>query len=103
MSLAVPAQADEADPFLDALSSAGIDGIDPAVATDVGQSVCPMLAEPGQDLANVASDVSESIGQPLGASTMFTGVAISMFCPTALSSVANGDVSLPLDLLGAFT
>lgn len=101
--MSAPAQADESDAFLDALSSAGVDGIDPALATDVGQSVCPMLAEPGQNLANVASDVSESIGQPLGASTMFTGVAISMFCPTALNSVASGDLALPLDLLGAFT
>src|SRR5690348_11939784 len=57
-TLAAPAQADPGgDAFIGALSSAGLSGIDPATAVSVGQSVCPMLSEPGQQMADVASGV----------------------------------------------
>ena len=59
-----------------------------------------MLAEPGQQLADVAADVSDAIGKPLGPATMFTGLAISLFCPGAVASLANGQMPIPLDLLG---
>ncbi len=95
-----PAQADpETDSFLSALSDSGITGIDPATAVSVGQQVCPMLSEPGQQVADVAGRVSESIGRPLGPATMFTGLAITLFCPTAVSSIANGQSPIPLDLI----
>ena len=85
-----PAQADPGgDAFLSALTSSGITGIDPATAVAVGQSVCPMLSEPGQQLADVAADVSEAIGRPLGPATMFTGLAISLFCPGAVASIGD--------------
>jgi Protein of unknown function (DUF732) len=96
-----PAQADPGDDaFLSALTSAGLTNIDPAIATSVGQSVCPMLSEPGQQLANVAAEVSDAIGRPLGPATMFTGLAISLFCPSAVASFANGQTPIPLNLLG---
>ncbi|WP_319449381.1 MULTISPECIES: DUF732 domain-containing protein [unclassified Mycobacterium] len=98
---AAPAQADPvADDFLSNLSAAGLTDIDPATAVSVGQDVCPMLAEPGQQMADVAGDVSEAIGKPLGPATMFTGLAITIFCPGAVSSLANGDTPIPLDFLG---
>jgi len=98
---AAPAQADpDTDAFLSALGNSGITGIDPATAASVGQQVCPMLSEPGQQMADVAGRVSESIGKPLGPATMFTGLAISWFCPTAVSSIANGESPIPLDLFG---
>ena len=76
-TLAAPAQADPgADDFLSSLSSAGLGDVDPATAESVGQSVCPMLSEPGQQLADVAADVSDALGKPLGPATMFTGLAI---------------------------
>jgi hypothetical protein len=31
---------------------------------------------------------------------MFTGIAISMFCPTAVSSIAGGNSPIPLSILG---
>src|SRR4029079_14926937 len=66
-TLAAPAAADPgADDFLSSLSSAGLGDVDPATPTAVGQSVCPMLAEPGQQLADVAATVSNAIGKPLG-------------------------------------
>jgi hypothetical protein len=103
-AFAAPAQADpDSADFLSQLTNSGLTGIDPSTAESVGQSVCPMLAEPGQNLANVASQVSDAIGKPLGPATMFTGLAISMFCPAAVSSMANGQspiAGLPLSLPG---
>jgi hypothetical protein len=98
MSLAVatPAQAEpDTDAFLRSLSYAGIGGVDPATAVEVGQSVCPMLAEPGQRMADVAAQVADAIGRPLG-----TGVAITMFCPGVVAAVANGQSPVPLSLIG---
>ena len=98
---AAPAQADPGDDaFMSALTSAGLADIDPATATSVGQSVCPMLSDPGQQLADVAADVSDALGKPLGPATMFTGLAISIFCPSAVASLANGDMPIPPALLG---
>ena len=95
---AAPAHADPStDAFLGALTDSGLTGIDPATAVSVGQQVCPMLS---QQMADVAAKVSDSIGRPLGPATMFTGLAISLFCPGVVSSVANGQSPIPLDLLG---
>ena len=98
---AAPAHADtETDAFLTALTNSGLTGIDPGTAVAVGQQICPMLAEPGQQVADVAAKVSDSIGRPLGPATMFTGLAITLFCPGVVSSLANGQTPLPLGLLG---
>jgi hypothetical protein len=98
---AAPASADSATDFIDSLGSAGIGIGDPTQAADLGRSVCPMLSQPGQDLADTAAKVADSSGMSLGPATMFTGLAISAFCPAALSSVANGDSPVPLGLLGS--
>ena len=89
-SLAAPAQADATDSFLSALDSNGISDIDPGTAIEVGQSVCPMLSEPGQRMADVAGNVADTLGRPLGPATMFTGLAISAFCPSAVARLADG-------------
>src|ERR1700761_5565767 len=88
---AAPAQADPTDDaFLSALTSAGIGNVDPGNAAALGQQVCPMLAQPGQTAADVASKVADTGGMSLGPATMFTGLAISLFCPAAVTSIANG-------------
>lgn len=98
---AAPAQADAADDaFISALTSAGVGAADPANAAALGQQVCPMLAEPGQTAADVAAKVADAGGMSLGPATMFTGVAISLFCPAAMSSISNGESPIPLGLLG---
>ncbi|MEU0498682.1 DUF732 domain-containing protein [Mycobacterium sp. NPDC006124] len=100
-TLAAPAGADTgADAFLGALTSSGFGAVDPTTAVSVGQSVCPMLSEPGQQVANVAANVSDALGKPLGPATMFTGIAISMFCPAAVASLVNGQTPIPLAMLG---
>jgi hypothetical protein len=101
LAWAAPAQADTTDDaFLSALTDAGIGAADPADAAALGQQVCPMLAEPGQTAADVAAQVADAGGMSLGPATMFTGIAISLFCPTAVSSIANGESPIPLGLLG---
>jgi len=101
LAWAAPAQADTTDDaFLSSLTEAGIGAADPANAAALGQQVCPMLAQPGQTAADVASKVADAGGMSLGPATMFTGLAISMFCPAAMSSIANGESPLPLGLLG---
>jgi hypothetical protein len=100
-AVAAPALAEPAeDPFLSALTKAGVGTADPANAVALGQQVCPMLAEPGQTAADVAGKVAEAGGMSLGPATMFTGIAISMFCPAAVSSIANGESPIPLPFLG---
>jgi hypothetical protein len=98
---ATPAQADTTDDaFLSALTNAGIGAVDPGNAAALGQQVCPMLAQPGQTAADVAAKVAEAGGMSLGPATMFTGIAISLFCPAAISSIANGQSPIPLPFLG---
>ena len=103
---AVPAQADPADPsgdsFIDALSNAGLGVGDPTDAVALGQSVCPMLAQPGQTTADAAAKVADAAGMSLGPATMFTGLAITAFCPGAIASIANGESPIPFGLLGGF-
>lgn len=91
MMTAAPAQADTgADVFLAALRDSGIDVVDEATAVRVGQSVCPLLVEPGQNVANVAADVADALGRPLGPATIFTGLAIQIFCPRAVTALTDG-------------
>jgi hypothetical protein len=88
---AAPAQADPTtDVFLGTLQHYRLGDIDPATAARVGESVCPMLAEPGQDTADVAARVADELGRPLGPATMFTGLAIQIFCPRAVAALTDG-------------
>lgn len=96
-----PAHADTADDaFLNSLGSAGMGMADPTDAVALGQSVCPMLAQPGQTAADAAAKVADAAGMPLGPATMFTGLAISAFCPGVMASLGTGQSPLPLGLLG---
>jgi hypothetical protein len=100
---AVPAHADtlgDVDDLLTTLDGLGITDIAPGDAAALGQSVCPLLAERGQNTADVAGKLSDAIGQPLGPATMFTGTAISFLCPRAVERVTDnlvdGSPLLPL-------
>lgn len=57
----------------------------------VGESVCPMLVEPGKNLAKVYAQVSDRGISP-DIAAFFTGIAISMYCPQMMASVGNGTV-----------
>jgi hypothetical protein len=97
---AAPAQAESDDAFLAALTDARVGTADPTNAVALGQQVCPMLSGPGQTAADVAANVADAGGMSLGPATMFTGIAISMFCPAAMSSITSGNSPIPLSILG---
>jgi hypothetical protein len=98
---AAQAQADPSDDaFIDSLSSAGLGATNPADAVALGQSVCPMLSQPGQTAADAAAQVADAAGMPLGPATMFTGLAISAFCPGAVAALGNGESPIPFGLFG---
>jgi predicted deacylase len=100
---AAPACADTTaniDNFLTTLDGLGITDIAPGDAVELGQSLCPLLADRGQNTADIAAKVSDAIGRPLGPATMFTGMAISFLCPKAVGNITdtltNGKPLLPL-------
>jgi hypothetical protein len=93
-SLAAPAQADTTnDTFLNALSSAGVNYGDPAMASSLGQTICPMLSKPGGSFAKTASQIRGDTGLTPDMAGMFTSIAISMYCPTMMTQIASGDFS----------
>jgi hypothetical protein len=90
VTVAAPAQADPTnDSFLNALTNAGIGYNDPASTQSLGQSLCPMLVEPGKSVASVYSTVTNNGINP-DMAAFFTGIAISMYCPQMMSSLGNG-------------
>jgi hypothetical protein len=101
VTLAAPAHADPLtdNNFLGALSNAGIGYNDPASTESLGQSICPMLVEPGKNMASIYSTVSNNGINPAMAS-FFTGIAISMYCPSMMSSIGNGTFLNQLGGLG---
>lgn len=87
---AAPANADtNVDDVLSALGDAGITNVDPATAVQLGQSICPLLAQRGQNSADIAATVADALGKPLGMAPMFTGAAISALCPNTLNSLVK--------------
>ena len=98
---AVPASADPTtDAVIDQLGTAGAGVVDPGQAADFGRSMCPMLADPGQQMADTASTVADAGGMSLPGSG-FAGLAISALCPSVMSGLANGESPIPLGLLGS--
>jgi hypothetical protein len=80
------------DDFIDALSHAGIEYGEPGNAMAVGQSICPMLAQPGGSFAAAASGISHRGMSPQMAQ-MFTTIAIQTYCPEEMANILGGNVS----------
>lgn len=78
-----------------------LDGLAPGDAAALGQQLCPLLADRSQNSADIAAQVSDAIGRPLGVPTAFTGLAVSFLCPKAIENVANGISGGLTDGLGA--
>jgi hypothetical protein len=93
-ALSAPVEANSMDDaFLGALNNAGVKYADPGGAVQMGQSVCPMLARPGGTFASAASRVAgNNNGMSPAMAEMFTSIAISMYCPSMVASIANGNV-----------
>jgi hypothetical protein len=92
-AFAAPAQADPAadDHFIDALNHAGIDFGEPGNAMAVGQSICPMLAQPGGNFAAAAASVTHQGLSPQMAK-LFTTIAIQSYCPEEMANIASGNL-----------
>jgi len=91
-TVSAPAAADPLDDaFLAALTDAGVGFANPMDTVRLGESVCPMLVEPGKSLAKVYTRVADN-GIPPGVAAFFTGIAISVYCPQMVASVGNGTV-----------
>ena len=74
-----------------ALNNARVGYSDPANAVQLGQSICPLLAQPGGSFARAASSIANNGISPEMAEP-FTRIAISAYCPSMVSSIANGDL-----------
>src|ERR1700681_1199292 len=72
-TLAAPAQADPvSDAFLGALNNAGVGYNDPGSTVALGQSICPMLAQPGGSFASAASSITGNNGISADMAGLFT-------------------------------
>ncbi len=92
-AFAAPAEADSADDsFIDALNHAGVDFGEPGNAMAVGQSICPMLSQPGGNFAAAAASVTHR-GMPPQMAQIFTTIAIQMYCPQEMANIASGNLS----------
>jgi uncharacterized protein DUF732 len=93
-AFAAPAEADarQDDDFIDALNHAGIDFGQPGNAMAVGESVCPMLAQPGGSFAGAVTSIRRRGMSPAMART-FTTIAIQTYCPETLANLVNGNMS----------
>jgi Protein of unknown function (DUF732) len=58
----------------------------------MGESICPMLAQPGGSMAAAVQRV-RGAGLSPGMAQMFTTIAIQMYCPTEMANIANGNLS----------
>jgi hypothetical protein len=92
-AFAAPAEAAPIDDsFVGALNKAGINYGERQSAVAMGQSICPMLAQPGGNFAAVAASIRGNGMSPQMAD-MFTRIAISMYCPTMMADVLDGNLS----------
>jgi hypothetical protein len=90
-AFSIPGGADPSDDnFIDALSHAGIEYGEPGNAMAVGQSICPMLAEPGGSFAAAASGVAHR-GMSPQVARMFTTIAIRTYCPEQMANLMGGN------------
>lgn len=104
-AVAAPANADTLDDtFLDSLANAGITtAMNPTDTVALGQSVCPMLVEPGKSFAAVASQVGLTQGLSPEAASLFAGIAISAYCPSMIANITDGYVLDSIDGLDSLS
>jgi hypothetical protein len=85
-TLAAPIRADMmGNAFLAALTNAGVPYSQPATTTALGQSVCPMLFQPGGTFDSIASKVADNNGMSHDVAGVFTVIAIATYCPAVLA------------------
>ena len=99
-ALAAPAHADTTtDDFLSALSSAGITNIDPGSAVELGQSICPLLADRSQNTADIASTVADRRAARWGRPRCSPASRSRSSARGAVQDLVTGQSPIPLPLL----
>src|ERR1700728_924729 len=99
-AFSTPGEADPNDDnFIDALSHAGIEYGEPGNAMAVGQSICPMIAQPGGSFAAPASGGARQSMLPQGGRT-FATIAIRTYCPEQMANLLGGNPSGPAQYPG---
>jgi Protein of unknown function (DUF732) len=90
-ALAAPIRADMlSNAFLSALTNAGVSYSQPVSTTAEGQSVCPMLFQPGESFDSVVSEMAVRRGMSEKSAGVFTIVAIATYCPSVMAPLLNG-------------
>ncbi|WP_197694632.1 DUF732 domain-containing protein [Mycobacterium sp. 852002-51971_SCH5477799-a] len=89
-TLSAPIRADMvSNAFLSALTNAGISYTQPTGTTAMGQSVCPMLFEPGGSFDEVTAKMAEGNGMSYEMAGRFTIVAIATYCPAMIAPLVG--------------
>ncbi|MCV7379930.1 hypothetical protein BST11_15220 [Mycobacterium alsense] len=92
-ALAAPVHADlMGDAFLRALTNAGVPVFEPDSATARGQSVCPLLVQPGGSFDSVLAAMADGGGLSHDAAGVFTIIAIATYCPAVLAPLLSNRV-----------
>jgi hypothetical protein len=97
-----PAHADVAsDAGSSALNGVGIGNNGPVstAIAGVGQSICPMLVQPGSKLASMATQMSGHNGLAPTIAGWVATMVIQSQCPGWMTSLANGQMPAGLDTL----
>jgi Protein of unknown function (DUF732) len=99
-----PAHADPLDGSItNTLNNVGIGNNGPisTALAGIGQSICPMLVQPGATFASTAAQMSGNNGLTPQIAGWVTSMAIQMECPGVMTSLANGNLPFPLQMPGA--
>jgi sugar/nucleoside kinase (ribokinase family) len=89
-ALAAPVHADlMGNAFLRALTNAGVPVSEPDAAMALGQSVCPLLVQPGGSFDSVIAAMADGSGMSHEAAGVFTVVAIATYCPAVLAPLLS--------------
>jgi hypothetical protein len=95
MASSTPAHADPAGSALDNIGADDGNPISDAIA-QVAQSFCPILVQPGSSLASSAAQASGHGGAAPPIAGFLAGMAIKAQCPGFMTSVANGNMPVPV-------
>jgi hypothetical protein len=98
-----PAHADPVDSsYTSVLSSIGIGNNGPlsSAIAQVGQSICPLLVQPGSSVASNAIQASGNGGLAPTIGGAVAGMVIQAECPNAMTQLANGNLGPLMQLLG---
>lgn len=86
------------DAIAPVLNSVGIGNNGPISSAigQTGQSICPMLIQPGGSLASGAAQVSGHGGLAPPLAGFLARMAIQAECPSFMTSIANGNMPFPI-------